>query len=107
MERSSIFNCRSRGGVAGNLVKVDRNEQSRFFWGSVGGHGRVGSLLRSLVLLVRGKELFPERQLPRRRRKGRPLSCQEDGTESDTDCSTENGGTRERTALASSFGWEI
>ena len=31
---------------------------------------------------------------------GRPLSCQEDGTESDTDCSTENGGTRERTALA-------
>ena len=30
MERPSIFNCRLRGGVAGNLEKVDRNEQSRF-----------------------------------------------------------------------------
>ena len=26
MERPSIFNCRLRGGVAGNLEKVDRNE---------------------------------------------------------------------------------
>ena len=34
------------------------------------GRGRVGSLLRPLVLLVRGKELFPERRLPRRRKEG-------------------------------------
>ena len=50
-------------GVADKLGKVNRNDQSRF-WES---DGRVGSLhlLLLLFLLVRGKELFPERRLPR------------------------------------------
>ena len=65
----------SIGGVAGNLVKVDRNEQSRFFRGSVRRTGTDGSalvLLLPLVLLVGGKELFPERRpRPPRRHGGR------------------------------------